>query len=709
MKKTKKIFALFLTTTLIVSLCSGCSSKDTSTPDEITTIQEALNEWDAVSELVNCSNTSGKEETVYVLLSADGAMEQTIVSDWLKNPDGSTSLTDKTSLSDITVVKGDAMYSNDVSGNQIVWTNNGSDIYYQGKADKELPVDVHISYELDGKKVTADELAGASGHLKITFTYTNHLSKKIVLQGKTQTIYQPFLMVSGMMLDNSKAFNVTVDHGNIINSGDNTVAFGVALPGLKESLGINDDIDIPDKVTMEADVTDFSLMMTLTLASNNALSQLGIDDMDSIDDLKSDMDKLTDGMNSIVDGTTQLNDGAVELRDRAASLSDGTQTLSNGASALTEGTKSLSDGTKQVNDGAISLKNGLNSLKENIPTLIQGVDALTKGADQLSSGFDTILENNNSLNAGASQIADGLSSLHSSLNNEDSRQQLQSLVSGSSTFSQGLSDVSGALSQIVDHYNYSSDTLSSLVENLTQYAQELSASDDPGNHEYAVSIQTMLNAYKDFYNNVEAAGYGINSLAASYSMIDSGIQTTANNVSTVSQAVENLSSGAGQLREGIASYTAGVTQASDAVKSLDNGLNSLNAQVPSFASGISQLSDGAAALASGTDSLSTGASSLANGAEKLNSGTSALNENVPKLLDGIAELANGTGSLKNGVIEYNNEGIQKLASILQNDLEAYYDRLKAIQEFAKEYTSYSGCDDNIDCSVKFIYKTDSIE
>lgn len=718
MKNHKKFLALFLSTSLVVSLSSGCSSTDTADSDEITAIQNTLDEWDAVSELVSHSNSSGKEETVYALLNADGTMEQTIVSDWLKNPKGSTTLTDKTNLSDITVVKGDAQYSKKDSGNQIVWTNNGSDIYYQGNSDKELPVDVHISYELDGKKMTADELSGASGHLKITFTYTNNLSKKIMIHGKKQTIYQPFVMLSGMILDNNKVQNVTIDHGNIINSGDDTVALGVAFPGLKESLGLDDitddngksiDPEIPDEVTVEADVSDFSLMMTLTIASNNALSQLGLDDIDSIDDLKADMDKLTDGMNSIIDGTTQLNDGAIELKDGTVSLSDGTQTLSNGTTSLAEGAQSLSDGAKQVNDGTVSLENGLNNLKENVPTLVSGVNSLTKGADQLSSGLDTIIGNNTSLNAGASQIADGLSTLDDSLNTEDNKQQLQSLVTGSSTFSQGLSQVSDGLSQIVNGYNYNSGDLAALIAGLTQYAQELKASDDPANITYAGYIQTILETYKGLYNNVATAKSEVNTLSDSYNVINSGIQTTANNISAVSQAVGKLSSGAGQLKKGITSYTVGVSQASDAVKTLDKGLNSLNAQVPAFASGINQLSDGAANLASGTGSLSDGASSLANGAEKLNSGTSTLKDGVSKLLDGITELTNGTGSLKDGVIEFNDEGIQKLANIINNDLEAYYDRLKAVQEFAKDYTSYAGCEDNIACSVKFIYKTDSIE
>lgn len=724
MKNLKKFLALGLSMVLIVSSLTACSVPDTSLEssaaesEEVAAIESALDEFDGVSEIISHSTTAGKEETVYAILNADGVPEQTIVSEWLKNAEGSTTVNDQSELENITVVKGNSEYTPGSSKNQILWTTDGSDIYYQGTSEKELPVDVRVSYELDGKKVSADELSGASGHLKITFTYKNNLSKETTIHGESRTIYQPFTMISGLILDNSKAQNVTVDHGSTVNSGDDTIVFGLAMPGLQKSLGLDEitdedgqliDLEIPEEVNVEADVTDFSLMMTLTIASNTALSQLGLDDIDSIDDLKADMEQLTNGMEDIIDGASQLNDGAGELKDGTGTLSAGTQTLSDGTSTLSDGAHQLSNGAAQVNDGAIALKNGLNSLKGSAPELVSGVDSLTKGADQLSSGIHTIIENNDSLNAGAAQLADGLSTLNTSLNNEENAQQLTSLSTGSAAFSQGLSQAANGLSQITAGYNYNEGDLAALMAGLSQYAEGLAATGDPTNAAYAGYIQTMLETYKGLYNSVSSAQGGVASLSASYAAIDQGINTVTGSISTVSGAVGQLSSGAKTLKEGVASYTAGVSQASDGVKTLDEGLNSLNSKVPALVNGINQLSDGANTLASGTGSLSEGASSLANGADQVNSGTSELKTGVSKLLDGVSELANGTGDLKEGVIKYNEEGIQKLAKIVNEDLETYYDRLKALQDYAKEYTSYAGCEDDVECSVKFIYKTDSIE
>lgn len=729
MKMFQKLLALGCCAALTISSLSGCSENraasdsntETTNPaaaDEITAIQDTLNQLEGASNLTGHSDTARKEETVYAILDADGNLEQTIVSEWLKNAKGSTTLEDRSNLSDITVVKGDAEYSKTGSNDQIVWSNDGSDIYYQGTSSKELPVDVHISYELDGKSVTAKELKGASGHLKITFTYTNHASKKVMLNGKNETTYQPFTMISGMLLDNEKAKNITVDNGSTVNSGDDTLVFGVAMPGLKESMGLDQatdsdgkplELEIPESVSVEADITDFSMLMTLTVASNQTLSQLGLDEIHSIDDLKADMEKLTDGMDSIIDGASQLNDGGTELQTGTQTLSDGAKQLSNGSQSLSDGSKQVSDGAKQVNSGAAALKDGLNSLNQNTPALADGVDALTTGSEQLSAGFQTITQNNQTLTNGAKQLSDGLSTLEQSLNSKENAENINKLTSGSTTFSQGLEQASNGLNQIVAGYSYSDGDLANLINGLTQYAQALSASGDPTNAAYAKYIQTMIETYKSLYQNVSTAQAGVSNLAAAYQDIDTGIQTTAGSISGISQAVAKLSQGAGKLESGVNAYTSGVSQTSDGVKTLTDGLQTLNAQVPSLVSGIQQLSDGADTLANGTGTLANGAANLADGAKDLNNGTTDLNSGISKLLDGVLELVNGTGDLKDGVIQFNEEGIQQLAEIVNQDLESYYNRFQALQDYADEYTSFAGCQDDVTCSVKFIYKTDSIE
>ena len=719
MKNVKRVMTLGCVVLLVMANVCGCGMQaqaveQTEEENNLKELQNAVEELAGNSDIVRHSSTAGKEETVYAILDAGGNPVETIVSEWLKNPEGKDDLCDVTELQDISVVKGDSSYVAD-GEKKVTWKTGGNDVYYQGTTTKELPVKVSIQYELDGNVVEPSVLEGASGHLKMTFSYENNTAKEVTVAGEKCTIYQPFVMLSGLILDNEKVSNVTVENGSAVNNGDSTMVFGIAMPGLKESLGMKDlknddgeeiDINIPENVVIEADITDFSLLMTLTVASNSALEELGLDDIDSIDDLKADMDELTNGMNDIIDGTTQLDDGVGELSGGTGELSDGVNKLSDGTVEFVEGAHKLSDGAAQVNDGAIALKNGLSSLQQGTPALVTGIGALSSGADELSGGLNTIISNNDTLNGGAAQLSDGLNTLNASLNDAEAQAKIQALVSGSSTFADVLSQTADVLSpDTLAEYNYNSEegVYKQPIADLSNYANNLGATDP-----MAENIRTMINTYESLYDIVATAASGVNTLNDNYEVIKGGIGATAGSINDVSHAVGQLAAGAGQLKEGVAGYTAGVSQSASGAKTLDEGLASLNSQVPVLVGGIDQLVSGADALASGTGELSNGASSLSSGADELNHGTGELKNGVSSLLDGVAELLDGTGELKEGVIKYNEEGIKKLADLVNKDLEKYYDRLCAVQDYAREYSSFTGCEEGTECSVKFIYKTDSI-
>ena len=514
MKNVKRVMTLGCVVLLVMANVCGCGMQaqaveQTEEENNLKELQNAVEELAGNSDIVRHSSTAGKEETVYAILDAGGNPVETIVSEWLKNPEGKDDLSDVTELQDISVVKGDSSYVAD-GEKKVTWKTGGNDVYYQGTTTKELPVKVSIQYELDGNVVEPSVLEGASGHLKMTFSYENNTAKEVTVAGEKCTIYQPFVMLSGLILDNEKVSNVTVENGSAVNNGDSTMVFGIAMPGLKESLGMNDlknddgeeiDINIPENVVIEADITDFSLLMTLTVASNSALEELGLDDIDSIDDLKADMDELTNGMNDIIDGTTQLDDGVGELSGGTGELSDGVNKLSDGTVEFVEGAHKLSDGAAQVNDGAIALKNGLSSLQQGTPALVTGIGALSSGADELSGGLNTIISNNDTLNGGAAQLSDGLNTLNASLNDAEAQAKIQALVSGSSEFASGLSTTAEGLSQITARYKYSEGDVANLIAGLSSYAEALTASNDPN----GIYIQNMIDTYKSLYDNVATA------------------------------------------------------------------------------------------------------------------------------------------------------------------------------------------------------------
>jgi putative membrane protein len=694
------------------------------------------------------------------MMDADGNTSSTIVSEWLKNPEGAENVSDTTILSDITAVKGTAEYT-ETGANTVNWTTDGGDIYYQGQTNADLPVSVQISYELDGKKVTAEELDGATGHLKMTFDYENNTATERVIHGETRTIYQPFMVISAMMLDNDKATNVEVSDGKTINSGDVTIVFGTAMPGLADSLGLNEiedddgepvDIDIPEQVVVEADVTDFSLLMTLTVASNNALEELGLDDFDSLDDLKEQVGDLTDGMDEIIDGATKLddgvtelsdkskdlsdgandlNDGAVELSDGAYKVADGANKVNGGASSLQNGVKKVNSGAKQVNDGAADLKTGIDTLEASAPALKTGVEQLDAGAGGLADGIAKITgnnnENNKKLNDGAAQLAGDLSLLNSSLSGVDT----QTLASGSASVQKGLDGVSAGLEGILEGYNPTYDSDAEANTTAATMIAALQKEIEDGNVDPTVvgEINGLIVAYKSMYTDVSTISTSVNNLNTSYASVDGGINLLNDKMQTLSGSVSQLSEGATKLQTGIQGYTDGVSDLQGGITQVKDGLDNLNGQLPTLVNGIDQLSTGAATLSAGTttlakgtgdlekgaktlaegaDDLAEGAGDLADGANKLSDGTSDMKDGVAKLIDGVAELLDGTGDLKEGVIKFDDEGISKIADLVNDDLDKYYDRLCAARDYAREYTSYAGCNEGVECDVKFIYKTDGI-
>ena len=710
MKNWKKIISCALVATLVIAGMTGVFDKKvvSAQETEIAVLEDTINQVTNETGMVLHSLTSGKNETVFVILDDNGEMEKTIVSNTLKNSKGEKTLTDFSTLDNIRVVKGDSECIKNDSGN-IEWKTNGSDVYYQGTTTKELPITVHIKYELDGKPVSAEELSDATGHLKMTFSYENNAKKDVLIDGKNCTIYQPFTLVSGLVLDNNKAVNVTVTNGEAIDSGETTMVFGLAMPGLKESLGIDNikDIDIPEEVVIEADVIDFSLMMSLTIASNNALEKLGLDGIDTLDDLKNDMDKLKDGICDIEDGATQLSDGVVKLSDGTGTLSNGVDELNSGAAELKDGAYKLADGASALNDGANQLRDGLGSLKNSAPALVDGVGQLTSGADQLAAGISQITSNNDALNLGAAGLTDGLAQLNSALTDENATNSLSALVQGSDIFNEGLGNAAAGLNAIKSGYNYNEGELAAMIGGLESYA--LALMENPDTAAYGAYINVLINTYKGLYDNTATAADGVNTLNSSYAQIDGGIDSLAGSISQTAGAVGRLYAGSAQLQTGITSYTAGVNSVAQGISTVDSGLNSLNSMVPTLVNGINQLSDGANALADGSLELKNGSSSLAGGTDKLTSGTGDLKNGVSDLVNGVSELLDGSVELKDGVIKYDNEGINKLYDVVNDSLTTYYDRLMAVSDFAKEYKSFSGCENGIESSVRFIYKTGEIK
>ena len=762
--RKNKILAIICSVSLLGTMLVGCGQQDAdkAAPDAQTDSSDArssIEEMDSVvqsmeaANLITHSDSSGKEETVYVLLDANGNKTDTIVSEWLKNPEGAQTMYDSTKLKDVEVVKGNASYTQD--DDMLVWNSDGGDIYYQGKSDKEVPVNVEVTYTLNDAKVDATEIDHASGHLVVNYNYTNNYAEEMVIDGERRTVYQPFAMMTGMMLDNEKVSNIEVTNGKAINSGDYTIVFGMAMPGLAESLGIDsDEIEIPESVIVEADVQDFSMPMTVTVASNNALSELGLDEFDSVDELKDKAGQLNDGINMLSDGAGQLNDGIITLSDGTDSLKDGTMdlvsgvgalndgavSLSDGAGKLSDGTKKLSGGATQVNDGAGALKDGLHKLKDNTPALESGVNDLSSGAAQLNAGLSQINTNSAALNTGAESLVEGANQLAAAL--DPSSESVTTLCTGATGVSDGATQAEDDVDKVLEVYESVASnlvTISASLDGQISALNSLSLSEDATEAELAAyqAAQEELSALTTLKGNINECINGLNSvngqteglsqsmptLASDAATLDSGInQGLVTSLTQAQAGATDLSTGATNLKQGITAYTAGVASCTEGATKLNAGLTALKGQLPALSEGLNKLTDGADSLAAGTDELAkgagelvTGSSTLADGAMQLADGTGRLNDGsielkdgVIRLSDGVYELLDGSGRLKEGVEEYRTEGIDKITDLVNNNIEKYYDRLCAVRDYADEYTSFAGSGNDTDSSVKFIIRTDAV-
>lgn len=383
--------------------------------------------------------TVEKKETSYLILNADGSVQEQITSDWLHSDDGFDAVTDESGLSDIQNLKSDVMPEQ--SGNTLKWTTDETDIYYQGKNSAQAPVGVSIEYTLDGKAVTADELKGQSGHLVATVKLTNNTGEEVTVNGKKRTVYTPFFTVAAAVLPSENFKNITTEHGLVESDSKTQVACYLAMPGMKEAVSdlLPDSFDklddlMLDTLTLEADVTDCTVP-TFLFAAAPSLSDLDLDE--ASDELGDTMDELTDAIDQLKDGSGALDDAVgtlVESLDTFASsysqfdagvgsALSGTQTLANGTENLLENAQLLATKTGELSLGAIQLQNSTAQLagvmnQQLVPGLVEASEKKTALEDkmtELSGKLETVeipdmTALKAQLGAGAEQVFDGAAS-----------------------------------------------------------------------------------------------------------------------------------------------------------------------------------------------------------------------------------------------------------------------------------------------------------
>ena len=525
-----------------------------------------------------------KSETVYAVMNGDGSIKSTTVSEHLYSASGLANVTDKTTLTDIQNTESDAEFTQ--NGEELVWNTNDTDVYYKGNTDKALPIDVKVTYALDGQEAALEDIIGKSGHLTVTVNLKNNEIGTVNVNGKDRTIVTPLITAVGVILGGD-ASNVTAEHGMIESAAKSSVAAFVTLPGVKDSLSglLPDEVNsiedyLQDTVTVEADVEDFTCpqVMVACATSTAALGTSNVFDLSSIND-------LTDGIN-------QLNDAMSQLMDGASQLVDGTSQLANGVLALL-------DGANTLNNGAAALDDGLG---------------------QLTNGLDTLSANNAALNAGAQQVADGV------------------LASANKTLKEG-----GLIDEDMTWSNYEA-----VIDNiLTMNDKTLAAGrrkivrtiweQEPSFKDSQLDLALYLSATKTNHD-LEAALKLMQSFDAS--MLTGALEmvTNADAKNTIHEELKYQIENSQDMAD-VRALKTSLSQ----IQFFVSSVNQYTAGVQTAADGAHSAKDGSAQLAAGTKTLYDGVNTLNTGAGQLNDGAGRLNDGLNQFNEeGISKL---TGAL----------------------------------------------------------------
>ncbi len=686
------------------------------------------------------SDTLGisKDETVYVLASADGEVQKIIVSDWIKNSIGSNSISDKSDLSDITNVKSNETYS--INGeNAKVWDAQGNDIYYQGTIEKELPVGISVSYRLDGKTISSSELAGKSGHVIIRFNYDNRQYETVDIDGKQEKIYVPFAMLTGMLLDNNIFTNVEVSNGKLINDGDRTAIIGFAFPGLQNNLNIGKEaFEIPDYIEISADVQNFEFGITVTVAANELFNNFDSEKLDSAENIPEAFDELNNAMNKLINGSSELYEGLSALLDKSGELVAGINKLADGAETLKAGAANLDNGAAELQSGIAELQSGLSSLSSNNTTLTTGAkqvfETLLATADSQISGaglsvqkltienYTDVLNNvivsldessvyNKALQSVTEAVNANLNVIEEKVS-EAVRTQVESQVT-SAVLQQVTSQVTAAVREQIAEQVIPAVTNGQLTKDMYE-----SASVDA---EIKNAVETAIDSQMENDNTKKLINDKISQQMESdeiKAVIEAKTDEQMQSQSVRDKITENTELQRQQaISENMASDSVQqqLKAASDGAKSLISLKTSLDSYnnfylgLLAYTDGVYSAENGAAQLNKGADALKDGTSALRDGVNELCGGILQLKNGTPALMNGVTQLKDGAMQLSDGLSQFNEQGIKKLSDAVDGDLADLLNRLKATVDVSKSYKNFSGLDDGMNGQVKFIYRTDSIK
>ena len=715
------------------------------------------------------ASSTKKTETVYAVLNGDGSLSDIVVSGWLHNDSGIKNLKEKLNLTDVKNVKTDEVPED--NNGEYTWNSDSNDIYYQGNSTEQLPVTMQITYELDGQKLSQEELKGKSGHLKINIHLTNVNSETKTINGKNVIIH-PFFVAGGMLsLDNDHYSNTTCDQGKIVTDGSKQMLVFAAVPGLKDTLDsadlskVSDQLSVGDDINIECDVTDCDeLNLMMGMSNEEDISDI-LDEGDSIEELTNGITKLMDADDQLVDGSQQLADGTQQLITESEPLTSSSGSI-----------RTLSDGALTLNSGALRLKAALAQYTDGVGQLNDGVNALyaiPDGANQISLGMTTPVEEGkpeSSLTGGAAALTAGLQNMKQQVDAGLSSENVTAMMTQLDTAITTLNGLKDTLTKDAETLNELKTTLSTATDQLdglktvmTTFVESSKGSlqlsidainnsisalnsiptdevnaDTKGNlDEYIAALETQKATLEEQINVLSGNASGLpaqlqqaaQSLSGMKDTLDLSLTALKGLGKDVDYAIDTM----GALKTTLEGSTNQLSALASMQKTMDDGFDQLIAGSKKISAGIDQVNTGVQALAeqskTGIDKVKTATSQLASNNEALNEGMASLQtgtQTVANQSDSFNQMADGLDSLKDAFVTLN-DGAQQLADgqkqFRQDGLEQLKEKvdltvdeiemLKEIMDDIKsmnmQYKEYAGNNPDMDVTTRYVFRTKTSE
>lgn len=653
----------------------------------------------------NDENPTEKTETVYSVLNSDGSISDTIVSSWLHDEDGINNIKETLNLTDVKNIKSNEKPSKD--GNTYTWNAKGNDVYYEGTATKQLPVSVKIRYELDGQEITANDIQGKSGHLKLTISFTNNYSEVKNINGKSIVVHPSYLAGGMLNMSTGKFSNVKCESGKIVNDGTNEMLAFANIPGLNETLKsagldkVNNQLGISDDVTVEADVNDFDLGSIMVGMTNeiDLASELG--DIGSVSELTDGIDQLIEADNQLIDGSKQLYDGTTQLKEQAApltgssnqvrqlsagaiQLNDGVKALQTGISQYTAGASAINEGVNQlygIPQGAAAISSGMNTKGKSGFSMVEASSTLRKGLDQLNSVaagisaesyYNSLMDNVKTAEAGVTKLQNEvLAPTKTELGNlGDVLKKASSSLSGLSTLVGQLSSVEAAIEQDqatvssnnekvtannnkIESVKETKNKLNEAIESLKTAREALKATETEENPVDTSDLDSKIASLKNAYNSINVDDMqtldGLTKFDEQLKATPELLNNLKGTIDTVNGYMKSANESVGKLDGYLKTASAGLASMETLLNDSKGDMEKMQAMIPTLQRNIDQLDQLANGVDAGVQSVNENIGKLSSQSQSavdtLKAGTTQLTSNNATLNGGASALSDATGTL----------------------------------------------------------------